>query len=74
MLRHTYITILCASGMDIKKIQYLAGHERAQLTLDIYAEVRANTPEELAPYTNNIFGGLTANGDAGPGMQQIAMV
>jgi len=74
LLRHTYITILCASGMDIKKIQYLAGHERAQLTLDIYTEVRANTPEELAPYTNNIFGGLTTNGDAGLDMKQIAIV
>ena len=49
ILRHTYITRLCASGMDIKKIQYLAGHEDARITLNIYAKVTENQPGELAP-------------------------
>ena len=55
LLRHTYISILCASGLDIKKIQYLAGHANVQTTLDIYAEVRDNKPEDLAPYIENIL-------------------
>ncbi len=48
-LRHTYITELCASGLDVKKIQYLAGHSRVQITLDIYTHVTQNRPEQLAP-------------------------
>ena len=55
LLRYTYITELCSSGMDIKKIQYLAGHEAAQMTLDIYAEAVNNTPAELAPVVVNHF-------------------
>lgn len=46
-LRHTYITSLCASGLDIKKIQYLAGHANVQMTLNIYAHVVDNRPEDL---------------------------
>jgi len=48
ILRHTYITELCASGMDIKKIQYLAGHADVRMTLKIYAHVTENTPQELS--------------------------
>ena len=55
LLRHTYITELCISGMDIKKIQYLAGHETVQMTLDIYADVVGNRPEDLAPIINSHF-------------------
>ena len=49
LLRHTYITELCASGMDIKKIQYLAGHADAKMTLNVYSHVTQNRPEQLAP-------------------------
>ena len=59
LLRYTYITELCSSGMDIKKIQYLAGHETAQMTLDIYAEAVNNTPAELAPIVVNHFSKIT---------------
>jgi len=55
ILRHTYITELCLSGMDIKKIQYLAGHESAIMTLDIYADVANNTPSELITIINRHF-------------------
>ena len=48
LLRHTYISNLCAKGIDIKKIQYLAGHEDVTLTLNIYTHVTENTPKELA--------------------------
>lgn len=47
-LRHTYITNLCASGkVDIKSIQYLAGHENVQMTLNIYAHVVNRRPKDL---------------------------
>ncbi len=36
ILRHTYITRLFEAGLDIKEIQYLAGHSTVDITLDIY--------------------------------------
>lgn len=58
VLRHTYITNLCKSGMNIKTIQYLAGHATAALTLSIYIHAVNNTPEELAEDVNRAFGVL----------------
>jgi site-specific recombinase XerD len=55
ILRHTYLTELCAAGVDVKKIQYLAGHEDVTMTLRIYAHVKANTPEELAGVIEGVF-------------------
>ena len=57
-LRHTYITNLCASGMDIKKIQYLAGHANVQMTLNIYAHVVDNRPEDLFDDVCMAFGSI----------------
>lgn len=36
ILRHTYITRLFEAGLDIKEIQYLAGHSTIDMTLRIY--------------------------------------
>ena len=47
LLRHTYITRLCASGLDIKKIQYLAGHSDPAITLRIYSHVVGNRPDDI---------------------------
>ena len=57
LLRHTYITRLCQSGMDIKKIQYLAGHSNVSITLNIYAHVTNNRPEELIEAVEQAFSG-----------------
>lgn len=57
LLRHTYITRLCQSGMDIKKIQYLAGHSDIKMTLGIYSHVVGNTPNELIGAVENAFSG-----------------
>ncbi len=65
MLRHTYITKLCDSGMDIKKIQYLAGHSSVELTLDIYAHTVNNRPDELSRDITNIFSGVNSGGNHG---------
>lgn len=42
VLRHTFATKCVASGMDIKKAQYLMGHEKANTLLDVYADVDKN--------------------------------
>ncbi|MBQ9346751.1 MAG: site-specific integrase [Oscillibacter sp.] len=36
ILRHTYITRLFEAGLDIKEIQYLAGHSTVEMTLRVY--------------------------------------
>ena len=47
-LRRTYITNLC-HATDPKTVQYLAGHEHNRTTMDTYAIVKYNRPEELLP-------------------------
>ena len=55
-LRHTYITNLIYASVDPKTVQYLAGHENSKITMDIYAKVKYNKPEQLANVVNNAFG------------------
>lgn len=55
LLRHTYITNLLYSGVDPKTVQYLAGHENSKTTMDIYAKVKYNKPEELFGVVNGAF-------------------
>lgn len=47
-LRHTFASNLIASGMDIKKVQYLMGHANATVLLQIYAKVVGNQPKDLS--------------------------
>lgn len=54
-LRHTYITNLLYAGVDPKTVQYLAGHENSKTTMDIYAKVKYNKPEELFGVVNSAF-------------------
>ena len=56
-LRHTYITNLLLANVDVKTVQYLAGHEHAKITLDIYAHLTYNRPEDLADKVNRAFSG-----------------
>lgn len=65
LLRHTYITELCASGMDIKKIQYLAGHSDPRMTLKIYTHVTQNRPHELLSAVQGAFNLPTVGGQIG---------
>lgn len=55
ILRHTYITNLLLAGVDVKTVQYLAGHELAKVTLDIYAHLTYNQPEDLISKVNLAF-------------------
>ena len=54
-LRHTYITNLLYAGVDPKTVQYLAGHENSKTTMDIYAKIKYNKPEELSGVVNAAF-------------------
>lgn len=68
-LRHTYITRLIESKMDIKKVQYLAGHDDIRMTLNIYSHIMGNSPEELigavsAAFSGQSSGQSTDSGDA----------
>lgn len=36
LLRHTYITRLFEAGLDVKEVQYLAGHSTMDMTLKVY--------------------------------------
>lgn len=56
-LRHTYITNLIHSSVDPKTVQYLAGHESSKITMDIYAKVKYNRPDELVRTMGNAFAG-----------------
>lgn len=46
LLRHTYITQLFESGMDIKEVQYLAGHSTPDMTLAVYTHYRQKSREQ----------------------------
>lgn len=54
-LRHTYITNLIYSGADPKTVQYLAGHKNSKITMDIYAKVKYNRPQQLSSIVNKAF-------------------
>lgn len=54
-LRHTYITNLLYAGVDPKTVQYLAGHENSKTTMDIYAKIKYNQPNELVGVVNAAF-------------------
>ena len=54
-LRHTYITNLIAANVDPKTVQYLAGHESSKITMDIYAKVKYNRPEDVVKLLGSAF-------------------
>ena len=53
--KNIYITNLLYAGVDPKTVQYLAGHENSKTTMDIYAKVKYNKPEELFGVVNGAF-------------------
>lgn len=55
LLRHTYITNLLLSGVDVKTVQALAGHENSRITLDIYTHLTYNQPKDLIGKVTQAF-------------------
>ena len=39
-LRHTYLTVLEGTGIDLKTLQYIAGHSHVQTTMNIYVHTQ----------------------------------
>jgi integrase len=54
-LRHTYITNLIHASVDPKTVQYLAGHENSKITMDIYAKVKYNRPDDVVKAMSEAF-------------------
>ena len=70
-LRHTYITRLIESGMDIKKVQYLAGHDDIRMTLNVYSHVMGNSPEELFQAVSAAFSGQSSGQNEKVNIQKV---
>ena len=58
ILRHTYITRLILGGMDLKRVQYLAGHADPKVTLQIYTDLMGHMPEDLIDDVTSVFAPL----------------
>ncbi|MBQ1788925.1 MAG: site-specific integrase [Oscillospiraceae bacterium] len=65
ILRHTYITRLILGGVDLKRVQYLAGHADPKVTLQIYTDLMGHAPEDLIADVDRIFGNASA-GESSP--------
>lgn len=48
MLRHTYISRLILAGVNPKTVQVVVGHANSKMTMDVYAELTENRPEQIA--------------------------
>ena len=55
ILRHTYITNLFLAGVDLKTVQYLAGHSTIEMTLNTYTHLMANNPSDLIGEVRKAF-------------------
>lgn len=54
-LRHTYATRLIESGVNVKQVQYLMGHDDIRMTLAVYSHVTQNRPEDLIGAVTRAF-------------------
>lgn len=54
-LRHTYVTRLILGGVDLKRVQYLAGHSDPKVTLQIYTDLMGHAPEDLIDDVTAVF-------------------
>lgn len=54
-LRRTYITRLILGKVDLKRVQYLAGHESPDVTLQIYTDLMGHQPEDLIDDVSSVF-------------------
>lgn len=51
-LRRTFITDLMLGGMNLKAVQYVAGHADPSVTIAIYTALMGHEPEDIAPEMN----------------------
>ena len=55
ILRHTYITRLFEAGLDVKEIQYLAGHSTMDMTLSVYTHYDRKNREQQTGGCGTVF-------------------
>ena len=58
IFRHTYITLVASSGIDIKTLQTIAGHSDIKMTMDRYAHSREEKIMEAGPAISRVFASL----------------
>lgn len=56
--RHTYITLAASSGIDVKKLQSIAGHSDIKMTMDRYAHKRDEKIVEAGARIRDVFSSL----------------
>lgn len=54
-LRHTFATCAYYAGIDIKRLQYLMGHEQSKLTLDVYTHLESSHYENPYPKKSQVL-------------------
>lgn len=54
-LRHTFATCAYYAGIDIKRLQYLMGHEQSKLTLDVYTHLESSHYENPYPKKSKVL-------------------
>ncbi|MDO5398468.1 MAG: tyrosine-type recombinase/integrase, partial [bacterium] len=53
--RHNYATDLIYAGVSPKTVQYIMGHEKADITMNVYADIRVNNKDvidQILKYNN----------------------
>ena len=60
-LRHTYCTLLFASGVDLKTVQYLMGHVNPGTTLKVYTHYMESNGVKAAGAINSLMQSLPAS-------------
>lgn len=54
-LRHTFATCAYYAGVDLKRLQYLMGHEQSKTTLDIYTHLESSHYGNPYPNKSKVF-------------------
>lgn len=67
LLRHTYITNLILNGVNIKRVQYLAGHSDIKFTLEVYTNLVENSPEAIRAELKKTWDKALSKADADSG-------
>ena len=55
ILRHTFCTRLCESGVDIKVVQEVMGHSNIAMTMDVYNNITMDHKQESFKRVDGIF-------------------
>lgn len=63
-LRHTYVSLCAAAGLDLYEVSKRAGHSSAAFTADRYRHLYESADDAYADRLDAVFGSARASGDA----------